>query len=119
MENSERHGGFLWIISMFAAAVSCIALVLSLLGASRQTQNEISATTKEAPVVIDVQNQSKYRATIENGYVVVRGEDGGVVATLDCPLRLMSDIDREYSKDGVDIFSDEELAALCEDFGAG
>ena len=125
MENGTKRGIISGVFSAAALVISCIAIAICLgirvdikttvLGAGKSAEVDEIADAVEA--VKTEEKTAKYKAEIENGYVVVRGADGAAVKTLKTPVRFMTDSDREYFAAGVEIFTDEELAALCDDFG--
>lgn len=122
MENGTKIGFFSGIFSAAALLLSCIAMAICLGVRVEFKSSALSANTEEKPadvisVVKTEEKTAKYKAEIEDGYIVVRGADGGAVKMLKTPVRFMTDGDREYFAAGVEIFTDEELAALCDDFG--
>ena len=125
MENVTKHGVIGGIMSAAALVISCIAIAICLgIRVDIKTTAPGSSKEAEAVKVDDVveavkteEKTPKYKAEIENGYVVVRDADGAVVKTLNTPVRFMTDSDREYFAAGVEIFTDDELSALCDDFG--
>ena len=123
MENGTKHVMIGGIFSAAALVISCVAIALCL-----GIKVDIRSTALDAgkdeigaedvvPAVKTEEKTAKYRAEIENGYVVVRDADGIAVKTLKTPVRFMTNGDREYFAAGVDVFTDEELFALCDDFG--
>lgn len=125
MENVTKSGFISGVFSAAALVISCIAIAICLgiridiKTTSTDAGTEVEAV-KEDDVVEAVKTEkktAKYKAEIENGYVVVRNADGTAVITLGTPVRFMTDGDREYFDAGVEIFTDEELAAICDDFG--
>ena len=101
------------LVVAFVSMVVCLSFMSSIKAdiADKDQQNDVPAS--------NVGNEiAKYRAEVENGYVVVRDADGDAVMTFKTPVKLMTEVDREYFENGVDIYSDEELATLSEDFGS-
>ena len=125
MENGTKRGIISGVFSAAALVISCIAIAICLgIRVDIKTTASVAGKSAEVDEIADAveavkteEKTAKYKAEIENGYVVVRGTDGGAVKTLKTPVRFMTDSDREYFAAGVEIFSDDELAALCDDFG--
>ncbi|MBR6051395.1 MAG: hypothetical protein IKP68_09380 [Clostridia bacterium] len=125
MENGTRHGVIGGVMSAAALVISCVAIAICLgirvdikttaYDASREV--EVVKEEKVVEAVKTEEKTAKYKAEIEEGYVVVRDAGGTVVKTLGTPVRFMTDGDREYFAAGVEIFTDDELAAICDDFG--
>lgn len=123
MENSIKTHGFCGIISAAAIVMAAVSLIVSLgikSGVGLPTDGAVNVVDTEEVVdaaAISVTNGAKYSARIENGYVVVRDAAGDLVKTFETPVKFMTNADREYFEHGADIYSDEELAALTDDFG--
>ena len=125
MENGNRHGVIVGVISAAALMISFVAIAICLgirvdIKTTAHDANRDVEAAKEDEVVEaaeTVDKAAKYRAEIENGYIVVRDAGGDVVKTLGIPVRFMTEGDREYFAAGVEIFTDDELAAICDDFG--
>lgn len=125
MENGTKHGLVGGIFSAAALVISCIAMAICLgirvdirttaIDTSKDVEQINAADAVEAGKVEEM--TAKYKADIENGYVVVRDINGDVVKTLGTPVRFMTDGDREYFAAGIEIFTDDELCAICDDFG--
>lgn len=123
MENGTRHGVIGGIMSAAALVMSCVAIAICL-GIRVDVRSTALDASKEeiiagdaVPVAKTEEKTAKYKAQIENGYVVVRDAGGTVVKTLKTPVKFMTDGDREYFAAGVDIFTEDELAEICDDFG--
>ena len=125
MENGTKRGIISGVFSAAALVISCIAIAICLgirvdIKTTSIDASKAAAIDEVAEVVEAVKTEekaAKYKAQIENGYVVVRDADGAAVKTLRTPVRFMTQSDREYFAAGVEIFTDEELAAICDDFG--
>ncbi|MBO4429013.1 MAG: hypothetical protein J5832_03565 [Clostridia bacterium] len=121
MENGERSRGLCGLLSAIATVMAAVALTMSL-GvkidiAGINVASEPTATKGNvADVAANAELEGKYTAKTENGRVVVRNTDGEAVKTLDTPVRFMTKADREYFEKGAVLYSDEELAALIDDF---
>lgn len=121
MENNEKRGIWGGILSMTALVISCISIAICL-GVRVEISSENFLTNKSEPkaegitVMKNEENAPIYRAEVENGYVVIRDKSNAYVKTLGTPLKLMTPADREYFSAGVDIFSEEELSRIVDDF---
>ena len=117
MENGEKGRGITAFLSVSAFVVACAAIVICIGMGGRMKKEKITDTERDdIQAASTLTNDVMYKATIENGAVVIRNADGDIVRTLKTPVKLMADADREYFEAGVDIYSDKELDGLCEDF---
>ncbi|MBQ0125134.1 MAG: hypothetical protein KBS59_02280 [Clostridiales bacterium] len=115
MENTEKKDGILGAISAAALIIATVTMAICI---SIHSQiKETPPSEKAIPAANTDMKEPLYHAGAEGGYVVIRDASGEAIRTLKTPVKLMTEADREYFESGVDIFSEEELTAVSEDFG--
>jgi len=115
MENEvNMKNGIISMISAISLVVASISIALCL-----SIKTELNSINNGKEDINAVKNIDKvlYIASIEDGYVVIRDSNNTLVEILKTTVSHMCDADREYFEEDIMIYSENELKALCEDFG--
>ena len=116
MDNEvNMRNGITSMISAISLVIASISIALCL-----GIKTELNSNTnngKEDINAVKKIDKALYIASIEDGYVVIRDNNNTLVKILKTPISHMCDADREYFENDIEIYSDSELKALCEDFG--
>ena len=125
MEATNRFAaGMIALLSVVAVVLAVITMSVCF---SIKAKVEANADSKDDAVAVAATNQNVpdstteskkalYRLVSEDGIISVKDGEGKTLRTLNVPTAFLPEEDRNALKEGIEVFSEAELAALIGDY---
>lgn len=125
METANRFAaGMIALLSVVAVIIAvitmsvCFSIKATVEASAGKPDDAVAAaaTDKTATKNDGETKKALYKLISEDGVIAVKDADGKTVRTLVTQVKFLTDNDRELLNRGIEVFSDEELETLVQDY---
>lgn len=125
METANKFAaGMIALLSVTAVVLAvitmsvCFSIKATVEASAGKNDDAVAAAATDKTEQISDADAKKalYKVVSDNGLIAVKDADGKTLSVLKTQVRFLSEFDRERLKNGIEVFSDEELEAIVQDY---